>query len=63
MVKYTHEKIVSLISEHYPDRRIYILAPLVKNRKGHYKELFESLRKKGYSTSESTDRCSRSPTA
>ena len=48
MVKYTHEKIVSLISEHYPDRRIYILAPLVKNRKGHYKELFESLRKKGY---------------
>ena len=48
MVKYTHEKIVSLISERYPDRRIYILAPLVKNRKGHYKELFESLRKKGY---------------
>ena len=48
MVKYTHEKIVSLISEQYPDRKIYILAPLVKNRKGHYKELFESLRKKGY---------------
>lgn len=48
MVRYTHEKIVSLISERYADRKIYILAPLVKNRKGHYKELFETLRKKGY---------------
>lgn len=48
MVKYTIEKIVNLITERYDGRKIYILAPLVKNRKGHYKELFESLRKKGY---------------
>ena len=43
MVKYTHEKIVVLHIERYPDRRIYILAPACQNRKGHYKELFESL--------------------
>ena len=48
MVKYTDEKIVSLIQEKYDGRKIYILAPLVKNRKGHYKELFETLVKKGY---------------
>ena len=48
MVKYTSEKILSLILERYRGRRIYILAPLVKNRKGHYKDLFENLRKKGY---------------
>lgn len=48
MVKYTQEKIVDLILERYLGRKIYILAPLVKNRKGHYKELFEQLRKKGY---------------
>ena len=48
MVKYTTEKILSLILERYQGRRIYILAPLVKNRKGHYKDLFENLRKKGY---------------
>ena len=48
MVKYTDEKIVELITEKYRARRIYILAPLVKNRKGHYKELFEQLLKKGY---------------
>lgn len=48
MVKYTREKIVSLITERYTGRKIYILAPLVKNRKGHYKELFENLRKKGF---------------
>lgn len=48
MIKYTEEKIVSLILEKYSDRKIYILAPIVKNRKGHYKELFETLRKKGY---------------
>lgn len=48
MVKYTREKIVNLITERYKDRKIYILAPLVSNRKGHYKELFESLRKKGF---------------
>lgn len=48
MVKYTKEKIVDLILEKFCGRKIYILSPLVKNRKGHYKELFESLRKKGY---------------
>lgn len=48
MVKYTKEEIVALISEKYRDRKIYIMAPIVKNRKGHYKELFENLRKKGY---------------
>ena len=50
MIKYTEEGIVNLILEKYNGRRIYILAPLVKNRKGHYKELFESLQKKGYLT-------------
>ena len=48
MVKYTIDKILNLILERYQGRRIYILAPLVKNRKGHYKDLFENLRKKGY---------------
>ena len=48
MVKYTIDKILSLILERYQGRKIYILAPLVKNRKGHYKDLFENLRKKGY---------------
>ena len=50
MVKYTEEKILSLIIEKYEGKRIYILAPVVKNRKGHYKELFEQLRKKGFVT-------------
>ncbi len=48
MVKYSVEKILNLILEKYSGRKIYILAPLVKNRKGHYKDLFEQLRKKGY---------------
>ena len=48
MVRYNREKIISLLTEQYRDRKIYILAPLVRNRKGHYKELFENLRKKGY---------------
>ena len=48
MVKYTTEKILSLILERYQGHKIYVLAPLVKNRKGHYKDLFENLRKKGY---------------
>ena len=48
MVKYTEEKIIELILDRYAGKKIYILAPLVKNRKGHYKELFETLRKKGY---------------
>ena len=48
MVKYSTEKIVSLILEKFSDRKIYVLAPLVKNRKGHYMDLFEQQRKKGY---------------
>ncbi|MDE6479517.1 MAG: excinuclease ABC subunit UvrA [Muribaculaceae bacterium] len=48
MVKYTKEKIVEMVSKNFADRKIYVLAPLVRNRKGHYKELFENLRKKGY---------------
>lgn len=48
MIKYTLEQIVNLILDNYADRKIYVLSPLVKNRKGHYKELFENLRKKGY---------------
>ncbi len=48
MIKYTEEKILHLILDRYSGRKIYILAPIVKNRKGHYKELFEQLRKKGY---------------
>ena len=50
MVKYTREQIVNLILEKFNGHKIYILAPLVKNRKGHYKELFEQLRKKGFLT-------------
>jgi excinuclease ABC subunit A len=48
MVKYTEEKVISLILEEYADHRVYILAPLVRQRKGHYRELFESMRRKGY---------------
>lgn len=48
MVKYTKDRIISLILKKYEGKRIQVLAPLVKNRKGHYKELFETLRKKGY---------------
>ena len=48
MVKYTEEKILKLIRQEYFGKRIYLLAPLVKARKGHYKELFENVRKKGY---------------
>lgn len=48
MVKYTDEQILELILEKYIGRKIYILAPVVRNRKGHYKELFEQIRKKGY---------------
>lgn len=50
MVKYTEEKIVDLILNKFDKKKIYILAPIVKNRKGHYKELFEQLQKKGYLT-------------
>lgn len=48
MVKYTEEKILEMIRTHYNGKRIYILAPVVRQRKGHYRELFESLRRKGY---------------
>ena len=48
MVKYTEEQILDLIYTDYKGKRIFILAPLVRTRKGHYKELFEQLRKKGY---------------
>ncbi|NBH92597.1 excinuclease ABC subunit UvrA [Duncaniella muris] len=50
MIKYTRDQIVNLILQRYDGHKIYILAPLVKNRKGHYKELFEQLRKKGFLT-------------
>lgn len=48
MVKYTEEKVVDMILHDYADKKIYILAPLVRNRKGHYRELFEQMRRKGY---------------
>ena len=48
MVKYTEEKVVEMINSDYDGEKIYILAPLVRNRKGHYRELFESMRRKGY---------------
>ncbi len=50
MIRYTEERIVELILERFSGKKIYILAPLVRNRKGHYKELFESIRRKGYLT-------------
>ena len=48
MVKYTEEQILDLIHRDYKGRKIFILAPMVRSRKGHYKELFEQIRKKGY---------------
>ena len=48
MVKYTEEKVIDLITHNYAGRKILILAPLVRSRKGHYRELFESMRRKGY---------------
>lgn len=48
MVKYTDEMILNLILKEYEEQPIYVMAPVVRNRKGHYKELFESIRKKGY---------------
>ena len=48
MVKYTQEQILDLLLQHYSGKRIYMLAPLVKGRKGHYKELFEQMMRKGY---------------
>ena len=48
MVKYTEEKVIDMILHDYEGRKILVLAPLVKSRKGHYRELFESMRRKGY---------------
>ena len=48
MVKYTEEKVVEMIHRNYSGRKIMVLAPVVRSRKGHYRELFESLRRKGY---------------
>ena len=48
MVRYTDEQIVSLIMENYQDRKCHLLSPLVRGRKGHYKELLEQMRKRGY---------------
>ena len=48
MVKYTEEKVLDMIMHSYAGKPIYILAPLVRSRKGHYRELFESMRRKGY---------------
>ena len=48
MVRYTEEQVIDLIIRDYEGRRIYLLAPVVRNRKGHYKELFETIRRKGY---------------
>lgn len=48
MVKYTEEKIVDMIGSDYAGKAVYFLAPLVRQRKGHYRELFEALRRKGF---------------
>lgn len=48
MVKYTEEEVLKMIHARYGGKKIFILAPLVRNRKGHYRELFESMRRKGY---------------
>ena len=48
MVKYTEEKVLDMILHDYDGKRIFILAPLVRSRKGHYRELFEAMRRKGY---------------
>ena len=48
MIKYTEEKIIDMVTHDYAGHKILILAPLVRGRKGHYRELFESMRRKGY---------------
>lgn len=48
MVKYTEEKVIDMILSTYEGRKVQILSPLVRQRKGHYRELFESMRRKGY---------------
>ena len=48
MVKYTDDQILELVKTRFDDKKVYFLAPVVKGRKGHYKELFEQLRRKGF---------------
>ena len=48
MVKYTDDQILELVKSRFADKKVYFLAPVVKGRKGHYKELFEQLRRKGF---------------
>ncbi len=48
MVKYTEEQVIDMILDDYDGKAIFLLAPLVRQRKGHYRELFESMRRKGY---------------
>ena len=48
MVRYTEERVLDMITHDYAGHKIYILAPVVRSRKGHYRELFESMRRKGY---------------
>lgn len=48
MVRYTEEKVVEMILDNYAGRKVFILAPLIRNRKGHYRELFDQMRRKGY---------------
>ena len=48
MVRYSEEQITTMILEHYKDRKVNILAPVVRGRKGHYRELFEQIRQQGY---------------
>ena len=50
MVKYTEEKVIEMIQNDFVGKKIFILAPIVRSRKGHYRELFESMRRKGYLT-------------
>lgn len=48
MMKYTEEQVIDMILSDYKGKAIFLLAPLVRQRKGHYRELFESMRRKGY---------------
>ena len=48
MVKYTEEQVIDMILDEYAGKAIFLLAPLIRQRKGHYRELFESMRRKGY---------------
>ena len=48
MVRYTDNQIVELMLQNYAEKTIYLLAPLVRGRKGHYRELFEQIRKQGF---------------